>query len=1535
MSDFITIANKTYTPNGANTIVQFDLCFAAAQIGASKVSGAVIDLDYQYSSVSASQVTNPTFSYTDTFGDQTARVWSDPPTVNLSGTLPNGALPNGKIALVADPALLSLNPIIGTGGKVLTVKLVVSGSVTDFAVSLQSYASGGDNYITTADAVKHDLDGGAFPNLNPPVWANDSVSSFSLAENAASGVMIGAIAHATDADVGDTVTYTLVDPPSVSGNALFSIDSSSGQISLTAAGAAAIDYESSTKSYSLTVQASDGSASHHPTATVVVNLTNVNDNSPVFSVDNATLSLAENASAGAIEHAVAHATDADGDTVTYSLLNVPTVNGNALFSIDSSTGQVSLTAAGATAIDYESSIKSYTLTVQASDGLTAHNKTATATVNLTNVNDNSPMLTVEHASVSLPENASAGAISGAVAHATDADGDTLTFSLVNPPTDGSNQPIFTIDAITGQISLTSVGAASIDFENPDRNHATLTVKVSDGLVAHDQTTTIDLSLTNVNDNAPVFSSGTTGSVDENAPTTTVIYTAITTDADNLGAPTYTLGGADAALLNINANTGTVTLKTSANFEVKPLYSFDVLANDGAHTVSQSVVVSVNNVNDAPTGIVTITGTVTEREILTAHNTLVDEDGIIGNITYQWQLSSNGTDWNNINGATSNTYTLTEAEVGKNLKVVASYTDGLTTVVHVPSAATGAVANVNDAPTGTVTISGSATQGQTLTANNTLADLDGLGTITYQWQAGGSAINGATSSTYTLTQAEVGKTVTVVASYTDGHGTAEHVTSTATGIVANVNDAPTGSVVITGTASRGALLTADTSALHDADGLGTLNYQWKADDANIANAISNTYILTAAEVGKKITVVVSYTDGYGASESLPSSATTAVSEHQNNLPTGSVTITGTATQNAVLTASNDLADLDGLGPISYQWKAAGNAISGATGNTYTLTEAEVGKVVTVVASYTDLFGVLESKASSATSAVLNVNDAPTGSVTITGTATQNAVLTASNDLADPDGLGTVSYQWKAGGSDISGATGITYTLTEAEVGKTVTVVASYTDGHGTAEHVASAATAAVANVNDAPTGSVIITGTATQNAILTASNTLADLDGLGTIHYQWQAAGSDISGATSSTYTLTEAEVGKTVTVVASYTDGHSTAEHVASSATAAVMNVNDAPTGSVTIDGTATQGQQLTASNTLADADGLGSISYQWKAGGSDISGATGSTYTLTEAEVGKSVTVVASYTDGHSTAEHVSSLATAAVMNVNDAPTGSVTITGTATQGQTLTAISTLADEDGLGTISYQWTADEVNIAGATGTTLLLGAAQTGKAIRVQANYVDGHDTAEHVVSSATSAVVGTQSGSVQDGYLSHALVWVDSTPNGVRDWTDGNSNGTWDSGEGESWVLTDTTGQFTGLVGTGTIRITANPANPSGTIDISTGKAFTGSYSAPSGSTVVNPLTTLVVAAGGDESKVKTALGLDASLDLSTYDPLAEANKTEASGADLATAIAVQSAATQVANIMDIAESVATGAGAASTAGVAASVATALMTAAAGGHS
>jgi hypothetical protein len=580
-----------------------------------------------------------------------------------------------------------------------------------------------------------------------------------------------------------------------------------------------------------------------------------------------------------------------------------------------------------------------------------------------------------------------------------------------------------------------------------------------------------------------------------------------------------------------------------------------------------------------------------------------------------------------------------------------------------------IQQTNRAPTGSVSMTGTPTQGQTLTAANTLADADGIptsgsGAIAYQWRADGVAISGATGSTLNLTQSLVGKALSVRASYTDNLGTLESVTSSATTAVANVNDAPTGTVTITGTATQGQTLTA-ANTLADADGIptsgsGAIAYQWRADGAAISGATGSTLVLTQAQVGKAVTVAARYTDNFGTLESVTSSATAAVA-NANDAPTGSVTISGTPTQGQTLTAANTLSDADGIptsgsGAIAYQWSAGGVAISGATGSTLVLTQAQVGKSITVAARYTDNFGTLESVNSGTTTAVANVNDAPTGSVTISGTATRGQTLTAANTLADVDGIptsgsGAISYQWRADGAPISGATNSSFLLTQAQVGKAVSVTASYTDSGGTTESVTSSATAAVTNVNIAPTGTVTITGTPTQGQTLTAANALTDPDGIptsgaGAIAYQWSAGGVAISGATGSTLNLTQSLVGKALTVRASYTDNFGQAESVTSSATSAVSNVNDAPTGAVSISGNASQRHSLLATNTLADVDGIpgsgaAAISYQWRANGAPISGATGSTFSPTPPQIGKVITVTASYTDLGGAVESITSPAT------------------------------------------------------------------------------------------------------------------------------------------------------------------------------------------------------------------------------------------------------------------------------------------------------
>jgi hypothetical protein len=693
--------------------------------------------------------------------------------------------------------------------------------------------------------------------------------------------------------------------------------------------------------------------------------------------------------------------------------------------------------------------------------------------------------------------------------------------------------------------------------------------------------------------------------------------------------------------------------------------------------------------------------------------------------------------------------LTPSEVNKVITVIASYTDGYKREESVTSNATSAViAPVNTLPTGEVTISGTAQVGQTLTANvSALADIDGLGTFTYQWYSDNVLISSATGNTYIPVRADFEKIIKVIVSYTDGYGTQESKNASTSAVIAPANTLPTGEVTISGTAQVGLTLIANASALTDPDIIGTITYQWKRAGVAITGATNSTYILVQADFEKTITVTASYTDGYNRFESKTSAATLAVTAPPNTSPTGSVIIDGNVVGGQTLTASNTIGDADGLGTISYKWYSDGVAITGATNSTYKLTPAELNKVITVIATYTDGYKYVEHVTSAATSAVIApVNTLPTGSVTISGTAQVGQTLTAAaNTLADIDGLGVITYKWYRSGDAVSIATGTTYVLVRADFEKTITVTASYTDGYGTQESKQSAATSAViAPANTLPTGSVTISGTAQVGLTLIAdSSALIDPDIIGTITYQWKRAGIAIAGATNPTYQLVQADFEKTITVTASYTDGYNRSESKTSAATLAVAAPpNTSPTGSVTISGNAVGGQTLTASAaTLADADGLGTISYKWYSDGVAITGATGTTYKLTPAELNKVITVIATYTDGYKYVENVTSAATAAVTApTNTLPTGDVTISGNPVGGQTLTAnVSAIADIDGLGTFTYQWYRAGVAVSNATNPTYILGPLDVNNIITVTVSYTDGYGYAESKSASTVAITAPT----------------------------------------------------------------------------------------------------------------------------------------------------------------------------------------------------
>jgi len=243
-----------------------------------------------------------------------------------------------------------------------------------------------------------------------------------------------------------------------------------------------------------------------------------------------------------------------------------------------------------------------------------------------------------------------------------------------------------------------------------------------------------------------------------------------------------------------------------------------------------------------------------------------------------------------------------------------------------------------------------------------------------------------------------------------------------------------------------------------------------------------------------------------------------------------------------------------------------------------------------------------------------------------------------------------------------------------------------------------------------TGTVAITGTAQVGQTLTAN--LAGLSGIGFPSFQWRAGNSNV-GTDSITLPLTAAHVGQRITVTVTRA-GHTGS--VTSPQTNPVIAAGETQqpqlTGTVTITGTAQVGQTLTADT--ASLGGSGTISFQWRRGTANIAGATNSTLVLTAQDQGENISV--RVTRANNTG-HVDSPSVGPVIAAGGTQqpqlTGTVTITGTAQVGQTLTANT--ANLGGSGTISFQWRRGTANIAGATNSTLVLTAQDQGANISVR----------------------------------------------------------------------------------------------------------------------------------------------------------------------------------------------------------------------------
>ena len=256
--------------------------------------------------------------------------------------------------------------------------------------------------------------------------------------------------------------------------------------------------------------------------------------------------------------------------------------------------------------------------------------------------------------------------------------------------------------------------------------------------------------------------------------------------------------------------------------------------------------------------------------------------------------------------------------------------------------------------------------------SSIRDRDGWdeSTFSYQWLADDAEITGATGSSYTVADTDLGKTLKVRVSFTDGRGNEETLTSLVTNVVKLRNFGPTGMPVILGTPEVGQTLRVDVSGISDPNGMtnATFTYQW----VNTPWTDSDEYTLADRDEGRSIWLRAAYTDDVGHRHVLESASTDAVAARPSSPATGVPTITGTAQVGETLTAdTSGIADADGLtgATFSYQWLGSRDAeIQGATNATYTLVTADEDKAIKVRVSFTDDAGNEEALTSEPTDAV---------------------------------------------------------------------------------------------------------------------------------------------------------------------------------------------------------------------------------------------------------------------------------------------------------------------------------------------------------------------------------------------------------------------------------------------------------------------------------------------------------------------------------------------------------------------------------------
>ena len=329
--------------------------------------------------------------------------------------------------------------------------------------------------------------------------------------------------------------------------------------------------------------------------------------------------------------------------------------------------------------------------------------------------------------------------------------------------------------------------------------------------------------------------------------------------------------------------------------------------------------------------------------------------------------------------------------------------------------------------GSVSITGIPRVGETLGVN--IRNLDGSGSVFFQWMADGQPFANNRGATLRLDTPHANRTITVTVTTSDNYG---GVTSLPVGPVIATNGilpTLTGSVGITGIPRVGQTLRANIDYL---GGSGVVSYEWKIDGIPFENNRGMILPLDILHRDRGISVTVRRESSSG---SVTSESIGPVGDGAVSTLTGSISITGSPHVGQTLRANVN--SLGGSGEIFYEWMVGDETVG--TGGTLFLIPSDAGQAITVTVMRKNNSGSVTSPS------VGPVTQKPmlTGTVGITGTPHVGQTLRVNT--ASLGGSGAISFEWRVG--DTIAGTGNTLPLVDAHAGQMVIVTVTRADNSG--------------------------------------------------------------------------------------------------------------------------------------------------------------------------------------------------------------------------------------------------------------------------------------------------------------------------------------------------------------------------------------------------------------------------------------------------------------------------------------------------------